>query len=426
MDFYNESNDLVLESKSKYIYYKKSSEVKNYNDYNLCLKNHYYRSIIVLESKSTIKNLKSKIFQNLDKFPKLIGLNHISIKSISYKKDNTEFFLDMKSNDLLENYINFGDTIYFELSFKEIWIKVNYKIKINSKSKFLHAVNERKSTHGLENYDIYNGLKFSFNLKIETLKSLYDLGCMLIIIGFKNFITLNKENRKNDYFIFKTFKMENEKDKDNEESNNRIEQYQNSFLEKFILENNYKNDFQTKIKKTNEEILHINFNTDHTKFKENEKNNSPNNLHSSRNSKQNSKNDKNIVKNNEFTKKYKYFNLLDYITFHDFKFLLDNHNYNINKPDLTKSMSDEECLEVFLQYKKLMMEKLKSSVLESIINFDSSINCYLELDSISGIYNDIFKCLNLDSHNLKEKYYEIILYNSKKIILTSSKIIKNK
>jgi hypothetical protein len=89
--------------------------------------NNARKVMVIIDKKSTIDYLCMKIAEQMEKFEEFANLDGLKAGNLTKKTEKGQS-LKIPSSGEMKDYINDGETIYFDLTTYEYWIKTNIKI----------------------------------------------------------------------------------------------------------------------------------------------------------------------------------------------------------------------------------------------------------------------------------------------------------
>ena len=270
---------ILLKIQGHKIYLGDFSDAKLFDIQSTYEKDKNISCRLLVEGKLTITNLKEKIKEAIQNFPRLNGLKLevlIDLKKISQKKK-----LEVNENNQIINILKTNDEIYFDIKFEEVWLNINLSLKekkfetrqnitfnptfdINIDVKIPKKISEEKLNNKLLNVCIdFLGFRSDKNAEENDFKTETEIKSKSI-----------EENDEIDYYLFFEFSVEKNENKENINNKNKTMIDNNNKI------NNLYNKSHNSSKGSRIEMKNLNNNEKSTKitFDENEDNQEKNNI----------------------------------------------------------------------------------------------------------------------------------------------------
>ena len=270
---------ILLKIQGHKIYLGDFSDAKLFDIQSTYEKDKNISCRLLVEGKLTITNLKEKIKEAIQNFPRLNGLKLevlIDLKKISQKKK-----LEVNENTQIINILKTNDEIYFDIKFEEVWLNINLSLKekkfetrqnitfnptfdINIDVKIPKKISEEKLNNKLLNVCIdFLGFRSDKNAEENDFKTETEIKSKSI-----------EENDEIDYYLFFEFSVEKNENKENINNKNKTMIDNNNKI------NNLYNKSHNSSKGSRIEMQTFNNNEKSTKvtFDENEDNKEKNNI----------------------------------------------------------------------------------------------------------------------------------------------------
>ena len=211
---------ILLKIQGHKIYLGDFSDAKLFDIQSTYEKDKNISCRLLVEGKLTITNLKEKIKEAIQNFPRLNGLKLevlIDLKKISQKKK-----LEVNENTQIINILKTNDEIYFDIKFEEVWLNINLSLKekkfetrqnitfnptfdINIDVKIPKKISEEKLNNKLLNVCIdFLGFRSDKNAEENDFKTETEIKSKSI-----------EENDEIDYYLFFEFSVEKNENKEN-------------------------------------------------------------------------------------------------------------------------------------------------------------------------------------------------------------------
>ena len=217
---------ILLKIQGHKIYLGDFSDAKLFDIQSTYEKDKNISCRLLVEGKLTITNLKEKIKEAIQNFPRLNGLKLevlIDLKKISQKKK-----LEVNENTQIINILKTNDEIYFDIKFEEVWLNINLSLKekkfetrqnitfnptfdINIDVKIPKKISEEKLNNKLLNVCIdFLGFRSDKNAEENDFKTETEIKSKSI-----------EENDEIDYYLFFEFSVEKNENKENINNKNK-------------------------------------------------------------------------------------------------------------------------------------------------------------------------------------------------------------
>ena len=171
-------------------------------------KNESISGRLLVEGDQLIDTLCNSIKDMLEIFPKLNGLDGLTVNNLRKKEGNN--IIELIMGNPIKDHIKQEDKIYFDLTFNDIWIDVKMTLKDND--------DENKTN------------KLSFELKVKLKNYKKELETSLVNLGITTWKLLKQQEQ--DYYLLTNVEIISEKESNLDMDNKKDDKY--DFNDKII------------------------------------------------------------------------------------------------------------------------------------------------------------------------------------------------